>query len=317
MHGRRKIQSFSLAASFGFKHLFLQLRFKFASLLMGKNWTPFSHVSIPIVIKENKQEKKIYLAITSIIRNESASLKEWLDFHILAGVEHFFLYDNESSDDTEEILQPYIESGQVSLTYWPTAFYHSTQIFSYAHSVTRNHELVEWMAFIDADEFLFSPSQIGIQEVLKNSNDFNAFHINWTCFGGSNFAFPPSLGVIKSYTRMANLNSADEVMKAELTKIKSVVRVSALTDIKVHDSKVVGRIMSDTRDLRLNHYIVKSEQEFLAKLENSWEKFDPEAKWFKKRIAIKAFLEDHNVDDFEIMEFIARAGQNRGLKTHE
>lgn len=317
MPARMKIESLSVATSFGFKHVFLQLRFKLASLLMGKNWTPFSHVSIPITITEIEQEKNIFLAVTCIIRNESSSIKEWLDFHLLAGVEHFFLYDNQSSDSTEEVLRPYIQNGQVSLTIWPTAFFHSTQIFSYAHSVKLNHGLVEWMAFIDADEFLFSPSQNGIQEVLKDSNDINAFHINWSCFGGSNFVVPPALGVIKSYTSMANLDSADEIMRAELTKIKSVVRLSTLTDIKVHDSKVVGQTMSGTRHLRLNHYIVKSEQEFLAKLENSWEKFDPEAKWYKKRIAIKSFLQEHNVDNFEIIEFIERAERKSEKRIHE
>ena len=59
------------------------------------------------------------LAIGAIMKNEGPYLKEWLDFHILVGVTKFYLYDNESTDETKEILKPYIKSGIVEYNYWP------------------------------------------------------------------------------------------------------------------------------------------------------------------------------------------------------
>ena len=55
------------------------------------------------VLKEEKTKKFSYeLSVVAIMKNEGAYLKEWLDFHILVGVEKFYLYDNESNDDTKK-----------------------------------------------------------------------------------------------------------------------------------------------------------------------------------------------------------------------
>ena len=59
------------------------------------------------------------LAIVACAKNEGTYFKEWLDFHILVGVTKFYIYDNESDDNTKEVLQPYIDKGIVEYTYWP------------------------------------------------------------------------------------------------------------------------------------------------------------------------------------------------------
>ena len=53
------------------------------------------------------------LAFVLIAKNEASYIKEWLDFHIKQGVTNFIIYDNESTDNFREVLQPYIESGIV------------------------------------------------------------------------------------------------------------------------------------------------------------------------------------------------------------
>lgn len=48
-------------------------------------------------------------------------LEEWLEYHMLIGVQHFFLMSNECDTDEAEaakaLLQPYIHRGVVSLSY--------------------------------------------------------------------------------------------------------------------------------------------------------------------------------------------------------
>jgi len=34
------------------------------------------------------------LAVVAILYNEGRYLKEWLNYHILAGVDHFYIYDH-------------------------------------------------------------------------------------------------------------------------------------------------------------------------------------------------------------------------------
>src|SRR5436190_22744853 len=59
------------------------------------------------------------LAVCAMFQNEARFLKEWLEFNILIGVEHFYLYNNYSTDNYLEILQPYIDAGIVDCIGWP------------------------------------------------------------------------------------------------------------------------------------------------------------------------------------------------------
>lgn len=60
-----------------------------------------------------------YLAVCAIAKDEGPYFKEWIEYHRLVGVGKFYIYDNESTDDTKKILEPYIASGLVDYLYWP------------------------------------------------------------------------------------------------------------------------------------------------------------------------------------------------------
>ena len=59
------------------------------------------------------------LAIVAIMKNEAPYVKEWLDYHLLAGVNHFFIYDNQDDDEQKKILEPYISAGLVTHIPYP------------------------------------------------------------------------------------------------------------------------------------------------------------------------------------------------------
>ena len=43
-----------------------------------------------------------------------------------------------------------------------------------------------WIAFIDSDEFLFTPIQKDLKKVLKEYEDFSSIAVYWKVFGTSN-----------------------------------------------------------------------------------------------------------------------------------
>lgn len=59
------------------------------------------------------EEYKNKLSFVAIVKNEAPYIIEWIEFHKLVGVDKFYIYDNESSDNLKELLQPYIKSGIV------------------------------------------------------------------------------------------------------------------------------------------------------------------------------------------------------------
>ena len=57
-------------------------------------------------------KKRLILVGDTISRN----LQEWLVWHLLMGVEKFYLVDNDSSDHVREVLAPFIQQGVVEVS---------------------------------------------------------------------------------------------------------------------------------------------------------------------------------------------------------
>src|SRR6266536_1256560 len=105
-----------------------------------------------------------YLSVCAIFRNEARYLKEWLVFHLGVGVEHFYLYENRSTDHFRTVLAPFVERRQVTLIDWPKA---QGQKAAYRHCLRSAAAESRWVAFLDLDEFLFSPQQRDIRPILE------------------------------------------------------------------------------------------------------------------------------------------------------
>src|SRR5579864_7571033 len=62
---------------------------------------------------------KYNLSICAIFKNEAKYLKEWIEFHRLIGVDHFYLCNNNSTDNFKQLLRPYTSKGVITLIPWP------------------------------------------------------------------------------------------------------------------------------------------------------------------------------------------------------
>lgn len=136
------------------------------------------------------------LAICSIFQNEACHLKEWIEFHHLVGVDQFYLYDNNSTDNFKEVLQPYIEKGWVFLCDWSKDHdsieqWNEIQVSAYNDCLERNRNKIKWIAFIDLDEWIVPVQKDNIKKILKDYEDFSGVGINWQIYGTSNY---PKIG---------------------------------------------------------------------------------------------------------------------------
>jgi Glycosyltransferase family 92 len=212
-----------------------------------------------------------YLAICAIYRDEAPYLKEWIEFHRLVGVEKFFLYDNKSADGHLGVLEPYIEAGIVVFHDWP----HSPngQHSAYEHCLREHRDEARWIAFIDLDEFLFSPTYRSLPDVLGEFESWPGVGVNSVFFGTAGHRTRPAGLVIENYTE----NDSGEGKLA----IKSIVdpRRTAHCETVHHFSYTDGMAVNEhgypIRDqfaksvshslLRINHYWAKSVEQFRAK----------------------------------------------------
>lgn len=225
------------------------------------------------IIKTEQNKKFPYtLSITAIMKNEGPYLKEWLDFHILVGVEKFYLYDNDSTDNTKEILKPYIKKGIVDYTYWPGK---AQQQNAYIDSLNKHSEKTKWMAIIDLDEFLVPVNHKTVPEFLKTlPKNFAELVIGWVQYGSSGHIHKPDGLLMENYKRHADKSwGVKSIVNPRLvyeTKNPHIHEVAGF--IIDENGKKLGRIIQDenrnitTNKMRCNHYVTKSFDEYVARM---------------------------------------------------
>lgn len=144
-------------------------------------YTPICSLIFLFVHKKSKQ-KKYKVSITAIFKNEAQYLKEWIVYHQLIGVEHFYLYNNFSEDNYLEILSSFISEGSVTLIDWPIKY---GQKAAYTNSIESYSSQSNWIAFIDIDEFICLKHNRYIIDFLNKYKNYPSIMVNWKMFGSS------------------------------------------------------------------------------------------------------------------------------------
>lgn len=151
---------------------------------------------------DGKPVPTYYLSICAIFKDEAPYLTEWVSFHLSQGVEHFYLYDNLSTDGGADVLAPFIQAGFVTLRPWHVLKEDGGQAAAYKDCLQRHGEESFWMAFIDIDEFLHAVSK-SLPSLLHEYELYGGLFVHWQHFGSSGHITKPVGGVVESFTRRA------------------------------------------------------------------------------------------------------------------
>lgn len=134
------------------------------------------------------------IAMVSISKNEGPYIKEWIEFHKLVGFTKFYFYDNESEDNTLEILKPYINCGLVEYT---KMIGDARQLDAYNDAICKHKNECRYMAFCDMDEYLmpmkpYEPIYKIVSQLIKNEGKGAVgIGVNWCIFGSSHLENTP------------------------------------------------------------------------------------------------------------------------------
>lgn len=224
-------------------------------------------------LKRDHSVPQYYLAVCAIAKNEGPYFQEWIEWHRRHGVEKFYIYDNESTDATREILAPYVEAGVVEYTYFPGF---KKQLESYDDCLKKHRFDTRWIAFIDLDEFIVPVQDKTIPEFLHRFEGFAAVEVNWLIYG-SNGAVKKTLEPVMD--RFKCHSKPDHYLNRHVKSIVNPKRV--FTMIGCHEAaRISGRaadshgnpIKRNFRErtpqqdvIRINHYAVRSYEEFVEK----------------------------------------------------
>jgi hypothetical protein len=216
------------------------------------------------------------LAACTMFKNESRWIREWVEYHHLLGVEHFYLYNNESSDETLNILQPYIENGLVEVIPWennPTHWdprgtnFDGYQIKAFNDCIQRSIGRTKWLAILDIDEYIVPVLKDGefLTSLLNQeySTHTGSLVIHWQIFGTSGIWEIPSN---KLMTELLVWRAEDHHPWHQLTKC--IHRPEAIADCTVHSASLKpGYVAKDLNPsfIRINHYWSRDEKCYLNK----------------------------------------------------
>lgn len=192
---------------------------------------------------------KYYLTVCTIFNNDAPWLKEWIEYYKLLGVEHFYLYNNESSDDFLTVLKPYIKKGDVTLIHWqdrhnleePLSWVIKTQCTAYADAIDKFKTKTRWMAIIDSDEFIVPKEKDNLIDFLKEYDDqqIGAIAINWSMYGTSHvWDIPQNRLMIECLTRKGTDDEYWSYSGKCIVKPKHVIEVPSPHYFILADNKV-------------------------------------------------------------------------------
>ncbi|MGO4910631.1 glycosyltransferase family 92 protein [Pseudorhodobacter sp. W20_MBD10_FR17] len=232
------------------------------------------------------QADRTGLALVTIVRDEAPYIGDWLRFHALAGVTDFFIYDNQSSDQTIEIAKSF---ASLNITIIPWALDTSShkpkmvlprQILAYCHAISNFGGAFRWMGFIDIDEYLVPKNDNTILESLTKLEHFTNISLPWVMFGHGGHDTMPTSPVPFCYTERASHQTG------KLLNFKCIVDPCDVTQVSTHkfETKTMGAKTANmngavawnktrgtagfttTDGLQLNHYYLRSRAEMEQKI---------------------------------------------------
>jgi len=222
------------------------------------------------------------IAVGAIVKNEGPYILEWLAYHRVLGIERFFIANNNSDDGSTELLAALHSIGLVEHIPFPHVPGKPPQLPAYVDILRRNGDDAQWIAFIDADEFLVLADESISLPALFGSFDekVGAVSVNWAIYGSS-FRNEPSQGlVIERFTWRADQNFGVNLHYKSIVRSAACLAPSgtphhfrirrAFRYVHPDGESIIehpkhGTGLSATikwHPLRINHYVIKSRAEF-------------------------------------------------------
>ena len=222
---------------------------------------------------------KYEISIAVIVKDEGLYLEEWIRYHRYVGIDHIYIYDNGSADNTLLIANKYVKSGYVTLIQFPGQ---GVQLDAYNDAIERFQNESKYIAFIDADEFLFSlDKNYSVKEqilsIMEKYPKASGLAINWRMFGSSGHIHKPSVGgVIDNFLYCSKIDGKGNNCIKTVVKTKQVYRfrhshypIYVFGGYSIDEN---GKKVKTWRNdgfspsmIRINHYFTKSYDEWIIR----------------------------------------------------
>lgn len=188
-----------------------------------------------------------------LIKNENKYLKEWIDWHLNQGFNHFYIY-NTGKENPQDILNQF-DLSFFTIVNWHNKYCLNMQIEAYQHCI-QNHKNDDWIGFIDIDEFIYLPSPQYLDSI---DNSISVLILQQQLFNANGLIDYEDKPVQKRFTQQCNPIESFKTYK-------SIIRPRQICLMGVHKPLYYkGQILQNT-NCYYNHYYTKSLEEWEEKI---------------------------------------------------
>jgi len=211
------------------------------------------------------------------------ALLEWIAYHRVVGVSGFIIADNGSNDGSRAFLKGLERLGIATVLDFPDIEGQKPQLPAYERILRSCNLDIDLLAFIDADEFLVSldPEQSIATSLIEWFSDpsVSALALNWSNFGSNGELFaeeglvterftkraPQEFPANKNFKSIVRPNSVNFFNNPHHADLRYGRYINALGNDLVSHPKHGNGVSEEVvwNGVRVNHYVVKSLEEFL------------------------------------------------------
>ena len=241
---------------------------------------------------------KYTASIGTVFRNETENLIEWIEYHLLIGFEHFYLYCNDDDPtESKDLLQKYINKNIIKFVWYKYKLEErkiQQEIFNKILTKHGATDETKWVAFIDIDEFILPLKHNSINDLLVEYADYGSLVMYWHTFTNKeNYVERQPLTIEAYKYRLAIESSTFKTImqpkKCMFMRTNHRAKPFKLyKEINEAKERLTFPFIRKDNIVVINHYRYKSKQEYDEKIENfnhhiiknkhSWEQYNKKQK---------------------------------------
>lgn len=179
--------------------------------------------------------------VCSMIKNENLYLREWVEHYIKLGFDKIILYDNNeiNGEVPNVVIQDYIDNGVVDIinrrqSALPAREWVYFQINAFNECIEQYKNELDWIAFLDIDEFLELKQYKKVQYLFEHMpyNKFDAIIMSWYSVGNKNELYYKNKNVQERFSD--HLTGPYDMAENIDTYVKSFVNTSVCPKFEDH-----------------------------------------------------------------------------------
>lgn len=208
-----------------------------------------------------------FFTVGAIFRNESHGIVEWIEHYLKQGADHFYLINDSSTDNSVELLAPYITQNKITL-------YHTSENPPHQLGFQRNMynkfilpnlkaKATKWLLICDLDEYVYSPLVSTIPEFLNTYvHHLAQIQVTPTIFGSNGLEKQPK-SIVQGFTKRSKecpskCGTYKYFVNTDFEFESLNVHHATPTNLDHIDVKYF--MIINTPYLKLNHYITQSKE---------------------------------------------------------